>query len=94
MNGFFVKRGFEIRQLVHGWGFRKRFANSINEYFVNRGLKWINGYMGPVLVKGLHILSMDPLLRGVSSFLNWHMAEALVKGFANFINGFLDERGF
>ena len=50
--------------------------------------------MGPVLVKGLHILSMDPLLRGVSSFLNWYMAEALVKGFANFINGYLVKRGF
>ena len=50
--------------------------------------------MGAVWWKGLHILSMDPLLRGVSSFLNWYMAEALVKGFANFINGFFVKRGF
>ena len=44
--------------------------------------------------KVLLILSMDSLLGGVSKFVNLYMGEALVKGVANFINGFFFNRGF
>ena len=40
------------------------------------------------------ILSTDPLLRGVSKFVNGYIGEALVKRVANFINGFFVKRGF
>ena len=54
--------------------------------------KFINEYMGEVLVKVLLILSMDYLLRGVSNFVNGYMGEVCLKGVANFINGFFAKR--
>ena len=50
--------------------------------------------MHPALVKGLPILSIDSLLRGVSNLLNRCMGEALVKVVVNFINGFFLKRAF
>ena len=38
--------------------------------------------------KVLPILSMVSLLRGISKFINWYMAEALARGVLNLINGF------
>ena len=50
--------------------------------------------MGEDIVKVLLILSMDSLLREISKFVNGYMGEDLVKGIANFINGFFVKRGF
>ena len=50
--------------------------------------------MRAVLVKVLPILSMDSLLIGVSNFANRYKGESLVKGVANFVNGFFLKRGF
>ena len=36
---------------------------------------------------------MDSLFRAVSNFANGYVGEALVKGVANFINGFFVKRG-
>ena len=56
---------------------------------LSRGVsKFVNGYMGEVLVKGLPILSMVFLLTGAAKFINGYMDETLVKGIANFINAF------
>ena len=41
----------------------------------------------------LSILSMDSLLRGAPKFVSGYMGEVLVKGVANFINGFFVKRG-
>ena len=41
----------------------------------------------------LLILSMDSLLRGAPKLVNGYKGEALVKGAANFINGFFVKRG-
>ena len=37
---------------------------------------------------------MDPLLTGVSNFVNGYVGETLVNGVANFIKGFFVKRGF
>ena len=50
--------------------------------------------MGEGLVKGLSILSMDSLFRGVSNLVNGYMGVVLVAGFANLINAFFVQRGF
>ena len=49
--------------------------------------------MGEGLVKGLPILSMDPLFRGISNFVNGYIGEALVKSVVSFINGFFVKKG-
>ena len=56
--------------------------------------KFVSGYKAEVLLKGLPILSMDPLLTGVSNFVNGYVGETLVNGVANFIKGFFVKRGF
>ena len=49
--------------------------------------------MGEVLVKGLPILSIISLLRGISKCINGYMDESLVIGFPNFLNGFFLKSG-
>ena len=81
----------------------KDVANFINAFFLKRHFKFRQWYMGVVLVKGLPIVSMVSLLRGVSKFVNGYMGKALVKGFpilsivsllrrmSKFVNGYMGE---
>ena len=55
--------------------------------------KFVNGYMGEILVKGLPILSMVSLFTGAPKFINGYMDETLVKGIANLINAFFVKSG-
>ena len=66
---------------------------SINSFLTGVS-KFVSGYMGEALVKGLGILSMDSLLRRVSRFVNGYMGEALVKDVENLINGIFAKSGF
>ena len=55
--------------------------------------KFVSGYMGEALVKGVaYFINVVSLLRGVSKFINGYMGEALARRVASFINRFFVKR--